>query len=90
MKKILFIILLLCSVSMFSQTRYVAVLTQTQKDSLEGVRYAPDSYFNPIQDVDNNWVISAQEVYECIAVGYEWVNNLVLSVYKPKPSPPRE
>ncbi len=30
---------------------YVGLLTEVQKDELIGQWYAPDSYFNPIQDV---------------------------------------
>jgi hypothetical protein len=36
----------------------VVILTEEQKNQLVGQQYAPDSYFNPIQDLDNNWIIS--------------------------------
>ena len=39
----------------------VGLLTEVQKDELVGQLYAPDSYFNPVQDADDNWVISTQE-----------------------------
>jgi hypothetical protein len=40
------------------RTTYVGLLTELQKDELIGQLYAPDSYFNPIQDINDNWVIS--------------------------------
>ena len=37
---------------------YVGLLTEVQKNDLLLQWYAPDCYFNPIQDLNNNWVIS--------------------------------
>jgi hypothetical protein len=48
-------------------------------------KYAPDSYFNPIQDIDDNWVISTQEIDYCINSAFFWVKSLPLIDYKPKP-----
>ena len=62
----------------------VAILTEEQKNQLVGQQYAPDSYFNPIQDEDNNWVISVEETQ---ATDTQWVKNLPLIEFKPKPSP---
>ena len=42
---------------------YVGLLTEVQKDELVGQWYAPDSYFNPIQDLNDNWVISVAVSY---------------------------
>lgn len=67
---------------------YVGLLTIAQKDELIGQSFAPDSYFNPIQDVDDNWVISTQEMDQCVNPTFMWVKDLELIVYKPKPSPP--
>lgn len=67
---------------------YVGLLTISQKDELVGQSFAPDSYFNPIQDVDNNWIISTQEMDQCVNPDFMWVKDLELIVYKPKPSPP--
>jgi hypothetical protein len=36
----------------------VGLLTESQKDSLVNQLYDEDSYFNPIQDLDENWIIS--------------------------------
>jgi len=36
----------------------IAILTTEQKDSLIGQTYDGECYFNPIQDMNDNWVIS--------------------------------
>lgn len=66
----------------------VGLLTELQKDKLIGQIYDTDSYFNPIQDIDNNWVISIEEINYCINEEFFWVKNLLLIDYNPKPSPP--
>jgi hypothetical protein len=66
----------------------VGLLTLEQKETIEGQLYAPDSYFNPIQDINNNWVISTQEMDECIVEEFMWVKELPLIDYEPKPAPP--
>lgn len=66
----------------------VGLLTQVQKDELVGQWYAPDSYFNPIEDADNNWVISQEEMNQCVNPDFLWVKDLPLIEYKPKPTPP--
>ena len=66
----------------------VGLLTQVQKDELIGQWYAPDSYFNPIEDADNNWVISQEEMSQCVNPNFLWVKDLPLIEYKPKPTPP--
>lgn len=66
----------------------VGLLTETQKDELVGQLYAPDSYFNPIEDADNNWVISQEEMDQCVNPDFLWVKNLPLIDYNPKPTPP--
>ena len=69
-------------------TTYVGLLTETQKDLLVGQLYAPDSYFNPIQDLNNNWVISVEEMEYCVNPEFMWVKDLELIPYEPKPTPP--
>lgn len=66
----------------------VGLLTETQKDSLIGQLYDEDSYFNPIQDDFDNWIISVEEIDFCVNPEFQWVKNLPLIDYKPKPSPP--
>lgn len=61
----------------------VGLLTVEQKDSLVGQLYAPDSYFNPIQDLNNNWVVSIEEVEQCVNPEFMWVKELPLIPYEP-------
>jgi hypothetical protein len=65
----------------------VGLLTITQKDELVGQMYAPDSYFNPIQDINDNWVISTQEADYCVNPDFLWVKDLPLIEYVPKENP---
>ena len=66
----------------------VGLLTLEQKDSLVGEMYTEDSYFNPIQDIDNNWIISFEEIEYCTNTRFMWVKELPLIEYKPKPEIP--
>jgi hypothetical protein len=66
----------------------VALLTEIEKDSLIGILYNEDCYFNPIQDINDNWIISIQEVDFCINPEYQWVKSLPLIQYQPKPIQP--
>ena len=68
-------------------TTYVGLLTETQKDELVGQMYAPDSYFNPIMDNADNWVISIEEMEYNINPNYMWVKDLELILYVPKENP---
>jgi hypothetical protein len=69
-------------------TTYVGLLTVEQKDSLLVQWYAPDCYFNPIQDIKDNWVISVEEMANCTNEEFIWVKDLPLIIYEPKPFPP--
>ena len=65
----------------------VAILTETQKNQLVGNQFSPDCYFNPIQDNNDNWVISTIEVTNCDNQEFMWVQNLEIIPFVPKPSP---
>jgi predicted DNA-binding transcriptional regulator len=67
---------------------YVGLLTELQKNELVGQLYAPDSYFNPIQDVNDNWIISVEEIEQTVTPEFLWVKDLDLIPYEPKPTPP--
>jgi hypothetical protein len=67
---------------------YVGLLNEIQHNELIAQWYMDDSYFNPIQDADNNWVISVEEIAQCENPLCMWVQNLPLIPYNPKPSPP--
>jgi len=62
----------------------VGLLTIKEKDLLVGQQYAPDSYFNPVQDFDNNWVISQKEIQQNTNSNFSWLADLELTQYKPK------
>jgi DNA-binding MltR family transcriptional regulator len=68
-------------------TTLVGLLTEVQKDELVGVYYSDDSIYNPIQDIDNNWVISTEEMIYTTNEETLWVKDLELIEYKPKPTP---
>lgn len=55
-------------------------LTEEQAQSLIGVDFVEDNYFNPIEDADGNYVISIEEVEQ---TSIEWVKSLPLIEYKP-------
>jgi len=66
----------------------VGLLTESQKNELVGQLYDDDSYFNPIQDISDQWIISVEEMEFCVNPEFQWVKTLPLIDYKPKPSPP--
>jgi hypothetical protein len=68
-------------------TTLVGLLTEVQKDELVGVYYSADSIYNPIQDIDNNWIISVEEMIYTSNPETLWVKELDLIEYKPKPTP---
>jgi hypothetical protein len=66
-------------------TTYVGLLTIEQKDLIVGQQYTTDSYFNPIQDLNDNWIISIEEMEYCTNIQYLWIKDLDLIIYEPKP-----
>jgi hypothetical protein len=68
-------------------TTLVGLLTEVQKDELVGVYYSADSIYNPIQDIDDNWIISVEEMIYTTNEETLWVKDLDLITYKPKPTP---
>ena len=78
----------LSEISPENYSQYVGLLTEIEKEELVGQWYMPDSYFNPIQDADDNWVISVEEIAQCENEECIWVKDLPLIPYVPKPAPP--
>jgi hypothetical protein len=66
----------------------VALLTTDQKEQLLGKEYTTDSYFNPIQDANDNWVISVEEIDSCTNEDFAWIKDLQLITYEPKEQTP--
>lgn len=75
-------------ISQEQYSTYVGVVTIENKDRIIGQWYMEESFFNPIQDNDDNWVISVQEIKQCINPNFMWVKELQLIPFVPKPSPP--
>jgi hypothetical protein len=65
----------------------VGLLTLSQKEELVGQLYDSDSYFNPIQDINDNWIISVEEIEQNENQLLAWVKDLSLIPFEPKPSP---
>ena len=62
---------------------YVGLLTIEQKDKLIGQQFMVDVYFSPIQDNNDNWIISVEEIGQCNNQ-FAWVKELELITYEPK------
>ena len=58
----------------------VYLITYEEAQSLIGVQFVPDNYFNPIMDADGNFIISIEEVDQC---SIDWVKELPLIEYNP-------
>jgi hypothetical protein len=63
----------------------VYILTEQQKELLVSKEYMIDSYFNPIQDINDNWIISEYEVLNAENEDILWVKDLDQIEYEPKP-----
>ena len=59
----------------------IVILTTEQAEQLKGVEFVTDNFFNPIQDLNNNWVISDEEQNQC---DIKWLKDLPKSEYLPK------
>lgn len=63
----------------------VYLLTEQQKDLLIGKYYFSNTFFNPIQDNNNNWIISQEEVLNAVYENVLWVKDLPTIEYIAKP-----
>ena len=63
---------------------YVGLLTEDQYNQIFGQMFDDDSFFNPLQDQDDNWIISEEEINFCTNPEFFWVKSLPLIEYKPK------
>jgi hypothetical protein len=79
--------------------RQVAIITKEQKDKLIGQQFMTDVYYNPIQDLDDNWVISSQEIDQSEDKKIISFKDLKLNTHRekkvlieepPKEEPPKE
>jgi hypothetical protein len=81
--------MLLQNIPIAELARYAGILTTQQAELLRGNTVLPDSYFNPIQDAQDRWTLSAEEIAYCSNPSFLWVKMLEMVPYEPKPSPPR-
>lgn len=61
----------------------VAIITEEQARELQGKEFAIDSIFNPVQDIDNNWVISEEEIAQISNEDFAFLRELELVDFKP-------
>ena len=66
------------------KTIYVGLLSELQKDLLVGQMFDEDSYFNPIQGNEDNWIISIEEIEQNINREFDWLHDLELIIFVPK------
>jgi hypothetical protein len=60
----------------------IVKLTQEQRDSLIGVEFLPNTYFNlDLKDIHENYIIHETEINQC---NIEWLKQLPLEEYQPK------
>lgn len=62
----------------------VAIITEVQAKELQGKEFTTDSLFNPIQDINNKWVVSEQEISQITDSNFEWLKELPLIEFEPK------
>jgi hypothetical protein len=79
--------------------RQVAIITEEEKDKLIGRQFMTDVYFNPIQDLNGNWVISSEEIDQSEDKEIISFKDLRLNIHTakieqtdepPKEEPPKE
>jgi hypothetical protein len=65
-------------------------LTIEQKDSIQGMQFAPYEYFNCVQDINGVWFnfVTEQQIPLVEASEYAWVLDLPQAEYIPPPPPP--
>ena len=66
---------------------YVGLLSIEQKDLLVGQLFDEDSFFNPILDGNNNWIISIEEIEQNQNPSFGWLQNLEMIIFVPKVNP---
>lgn len=66
---------------------YVGLLSIAQKDLLVGQLFDEDSYFNPIQDNNDNWIISIEEIEQNQNPSFVWLQDLEMIIFVPKVNP---
>ena len=68
------------------------IVTQQQRDELQGVFFDSDTFFNFVQDINDVWFLflSEQDEVDILQTEYAYLLSIPLSPYEPKPEPPFE
>lgn len=61
--------------------KMVSILTQEQKNIISDKEYSDGCFFNPVQDANGNWVVSAEEINQCEKKEFSWLKNLELTEF---------
>ena len=66
------------------------ILSNLQKDDIQGKEYAPYQTFNCVQDINDVWFtfLTDDDKRAIIGTQYEWLLSCPQEEYVPKPSPP--
>jgi hypothetical protein len=66
------------------------ILTEEQKEAIQGVFFAPDIFFNCVQDVNGVWYLflSQQDKQAILNTQWNYLLTLPEGEYTPPPSPP--
>lgn len=62
----------------------VVIITATKAKELKGKEFAKDSYFNPILDANNKWVISTEEIAQITNEEFAFLKDLPTIDFNPK------
>jgi hypothetical protein len=67
----------------------VIKIAEEQKDILINTEFSKDSFFNPIQDKNDNWIISIEEYNACLECKscikeHPWIVDCEHIEYEPK------
>ena len=67
-------------------------LTISQKDQIQGVFFDKVTFFDCVQDINDNWfiILSESDISSIIDTQWQWVIDLPLSTFNPKPITPPE
>jgi hypothetical protein len=65
------------------------ILTETEKDAIQGQEFAPYERFNCVQAINDVWFnfVTEQQIPLILESKYAWVLTLPQGEYIPKPSP---
>lgn len=65
-------------------------LTENQYKSIQGVSYAPDQYFNCVQDINGDWFtfLSDDDILIITNSEWAWILDCPYVEYTPPPTPP--